>query len=58
MLPQIIIRAADARPFELHDLLPEDSLLKVFIFVGDTTDAAQIAKVEKLAEGMSRPGSF
>lgn len=35
MPPQIIIRAADARPFELHDLIPSDTRFKVIIFSGD-----------------------
>lgn len=35
MPPQIIIRAADARPFELHDLLPSDTRFKVIVFSGD-----------------------
>jgi phenol 2-monooxygenase (NADPH) len=58
MPPQIIIRAADARPIELHDLLHADARFKVLIFAGDTTDAVQSVKVEKLAEDMSRPESF
>lgn len=58
MLPQILVRAADARPYELQDLLPADTRFKVLIFTGDTTDAAQRANVEKLAEEMGRPDSF
>jgi len=35
MPPQIILRAADARPFELQDLLPSDTRFKVIVFSGD-----------------------
>jgi phenol 2-monooxygenase (NADPH) len=58
MPPQILIRAADARPLEMQDLLPADTRFKVIIFAGDVTDAAQRTKVDKLAEEMSRPESF
>jgi phenol 2-monooxygenase (NADPH) len=58
MPPQILIRAADARPVELQDLLPADSRFKVLIFAGDTTVVAQRMKMETLAEKMSEPESF
>jgi len=58
ILPQILVRAADARPYELQDLLPADTRFKVLIFAGDTTDLAQRMKVEKLADEMGRPKSF
>jgi phenol 2-monooxygenase (NADPH) len=58
MLPQIIIRAADARPFELQDLLPADTRFKVLIFAGDAVDEAQCLKVKRLAEWMSSSASF
>ena len=44
MPPQIIIRAADARPFELQDLLPADTRFKVLIFAGDFADAVKAAR--------------
>jgi phenol 2-monooxygenase (NADPH) len=58
ILPQILVRAADARPYELHDLLPADMRFKVLVFAGDTTDSAQRAKVERLALEMGREGNF
>jgi len=58
ILPQILVRAADARPYELQDLLPADMRFKILIFAGDTTQVAQRIKVEKLAQEMSRPESF
>ena len=33
--PQIILRAADARPFELQDLIPSDTRFKILVFPGD-----------------------
>lgn len=59
IIPQILIRVADTRPFELQDLLPADTRFKVLIFAGDiTTNATQRVKVDKLAEEMSKPESF
>jgi phenol 2-monooxygenase len=58
ILPQILVRAADARPYELQDLLPADTRFKILVFAGDTTDAVQRTKVEKLAEEMDMPESF
>jgi phenol 2-monooxygenase len=58
MLPQILICAADARPYELQDLLPADTRFKVLIFAGDTTNPTQHMKVSKLAEAMASPESF
>lgn len=58
MVPQILIRAADARPIELQDLLPSDTRFKVLVFAGDTTQPAQRAKVSQLAEDMKKPQGF
>lgn len=56
--PQIVIRVADGRTFELQDLLPSDSRFKVLIFAGDTSKPSQLGKVNLLAEKMGKPGSF
>lgn len=56
--PQILICVADARPYELQDLLPADTRFKILIFTGDITDTAQRARVETLAEEMGKPESF
>ncbi|KAI5120427.1 hypothetical protein M0805_009889 [Coniferiporia weirii] len=50
MPPQIILRAADARPYELQDLLPSDTRFKLVVFTGDLDVAAQAAKVSAFAE--------
>ncbi|KAI5123497.1 hypothetical protein M0805_008865 [Coniferiporia weirii] len=49
MPPQIILRAADARPFELHDLLPSDTRFKLIVFSGDLSIEAQSAKIMMFA---------
>lgn len=48
MPPQVILRAADARPFELQDLLPSDTRFKVIVFSGDVN--APGAQKEKLLQ--------
>lgn len=55
MPPQVIVRAADARAYELQDLLPSDARFKILVFAGDTANPAQRAKVEKLV-GEGREG--
>ena len=58
MLPHVFIRAADARPFEIQDLLPSDTRFKVLVFTGDVTDAQQFSRVKKLAEHIDSADSF
>jgi len=57
MLPQIFVRVADARPVELHDMLPSDTRFKLLLFVGLLTPG-QLGKVRKLAEDLQLPSSF
>ena len=56
--PHVFVRAADARPFEMQDLLPSDARWKVLVFVGDVVDPAQSARIHRLAEEMARPEGF
>jgi len=56
--PQVFIRAADAWPFELQDLLPSDFKFKLLVFTGDHNVPAQQARVRAFAEGLEKPGSF
>jgi len=58
MPPQILIRAADSRPFELQKLLPSDSRFKVLVFAGDTSLPSQRAKLNVLASGMNAVDGF
>lgn len=50
--PQVVLRVADARPYELHDLLTADTRFKILVFVGDTgpSQSSQNARVERLAD--------
>ncbi|GBE89458.1 Phenol hydroxylase [Sparassis crispa] len=58
MLPHVFIRAADARPMELQDLLPADTRYKVIIFAGDTNNKLQLKRAKALATEMDQPHSF
>lgn len=58
MLPHVFVRAADARPFEIQDLLPADTRFKLLVFAGDTSDAAQLGRVRALADAVGAPGGF
>lgn len=50
--PQVLLRVADARPYELHDLIIADTRFKLLVFTGDTSpgQSSQGARVERLAE--------
>lgn len=58
VLPYKFMRAADACPFELQDLLPSNFLFKIFVFTGEFSDPLQQAKVESMAANMQKPKSF
>jgi len=58
MLPQILVRAADSRPYELQDLCPADTKFKILIFLGDIADPTQVERAQRLAEALAKPGSF
>lgn len=42
MPPQVVVRAADARPFDLQDLVPSDTRFKILIFAGDLNIEARL----------------
>ncbi|KAL4251565.1 PheA/TfdB FAD monooxygenase family protein [Abortiporus biennis] len=52
ILPHVFIRAADARPYELQDLLPADTRFKILVFAGNTANASQLDRVKVLAENV------
>ena len=58
MPPQVIIRAADLRPYELHDLLPSDTRFKVIVFTGDLDSETQREKVDGFASEASALDGF
>ncbi|KAG8900286.1 hypothetical protein FRB99_006141 [Tulasnella sp. 403] len=57
-IPQTVLRAADCRPYNIHDLMPSDTRFKVLLFVGDLTDANQLAKIQAFATELDTPSSF
>ncbi|KAJ3852796.1 FAD binding domain-containing protein [Lentinula lateritia] len=56
--PRPLLRAADCRPIDLHDLLVSDARFKLLVFTGDTHDPAQMARVQEFAKQFSASGSF
>ncbi|PPQ66392.1 hypothetical protein CVT24_007221 [Panaeolus cyanescens] len=52
-VPHIFLRAADAHPVEIHDLIPSDGRFKILIFSGDTTRVEVIQKIVVLSESHS-----
>ncbi|KAH7890896.1 FAD binding domain-containing protein [Phlebopus sp. FC_14] len=57
MLPQVFLRAADARPVDIQDVLPADVRFKVLVFAGHLTEA-QVGELNLIAEQLSDPSSF
>lgn len=58
MTPQVVLRAADLRPFELQDVLPSDTRFKIIVFVGDLESHGQRSRVEKFAEEIHSEGGL
>lgn len=58
LIPQTIIRSADARPFEIQDLIPSDIRFKVLVFAGNTKDPIQNARLQALADELDKPERF
>ncbi|KAN0088187.1 FAD binding domain containing protein [Tylopilus felleus] len=56
--PQKFLRAADALPSELQDLLQSDFRYKLLVFTGDLDDALQRKKIESMVKDLQRPESF
>ena len=47
--PQVIVRAADSRPYEIQDLLPSDIRFKILVFSGNSTDEGRKALLDEMA---------
>ena len=59
MPPQVILRVADHRPYELQDLLPSDTRFKVLLFVGNVSgNEDKKANLETLAGLMGGETGF
>ncbi|KAJ3759350.1 FAD binding domain-containing protein [Lentinula raphanica] len=56
--PRPLLRAADCRPIDLHDLLVSDTRFKLLIFTGNTHNPSQMARVVDFASKLRNPGSF
>jgi len=58
LIPQTIVRTADARPFEIQDLIPSDIRFKILVFAGNTKDPIQKARLQALADELEKPERF
>ncbi|QRV88565.1 phenol 2-monooxygenase [Ceratobasidium sp. AG-Ba] len=58
LVPQTVIRTADARPFEIQDLIPSDIRYKILIFAGNTKDPIQKARLQAFADELEKPERF
>jgi len=56
--PQKFVRAADAWPHELQDLLPSDFRYKLLVFTGDLEDTLQQERIESMVKDLQQPESF
>ncbi|KAF8075152.1 FAD binding domain-containing protein [Lyophyllum atratum] len=56
--PQLLVRAADHRPYELQDLCPSDTRFKVLVFTGDIYELTQKARLANLAAKMGADDGF
>jgi phenol 2-monooxygenase len=60
MPPHELIRAADGKPFDLHDLLPADTRFKILVFGGELGDSKVRAALQKAADAIQHllPNAF
>ncbi|KAI0773244.1 FAD binding domain-containing protein [Trametes elegans] len=58
MPSHVFVRAADAVPVNIQDLLPADMRFKVLFFVGDIAENATAERVRDLATRLAVPESF
>ncbi|KAH9927960.1 FAD binding domain-containing protein [Epithele typhae] len=58
MLPHYFCGSADARPVELHDLLPSDTRFKILVFGGDVSIREDKARLRANADALESPRGF
>jgi len=58
ILPHTFVRAADARPFDIQDLVPADTRFKILVFAGDVSKRPQLERVQKLATEVGGENGF
>lgn len=51
--PQVLVRAADCHPVNLHDECPSDGRFKILVFTGDITVPSQAEGVANVAARLS-----
>lgn len=56
MPPQVVLCAANGRPYELQDFLPSDTRFKLIVFTGDLDAQVQRERVEAFAREVSKDG--
>ncbi|KAJ8589550.1 hypothetical protein M405DRAFT_862066 [Rhizopogon salebrosus TDB-379] len=57
MPPQIFVRAADARPCDIQDMLPSDTRFKLLFFVGYLTEE-RVRELDSLSDELRDPSCF
>ncbi|KAG1735885.1 FAD binding domain-containing protein [Suillus paluster] len=57
MPPQMFVRAADARPYDIQDMLPSDTRFKLLFFVGYLIEE-RLRELNTLSEEMQDPSCF
>lgn len=58
LVPSIVLRAADCRPYQIQDLAPSDTRFKLIIFCGDLKDASQRKKLDSFAKELDSETGF
>ena len=56
--PQVFLRAADARPLEMQDLLPADARFKILVFGGDISRVRDRARLQAVGDELAKTESF
>ncbi|KAK7453203.1 hypothetical protein VKT23_011883 [Stygiomarasmius scandens] len=56
--PVYVLRAADARIFQLQDLLPSDTRFKMLVFCGDISEEQKLSDLGRLAEKLLTQGGL
>ena len=52
IIPQVVVRAADGRSYDVQDLLPSDVRFKVLVFAGDTSRVCQYGRLQRLSSDL------
>ncbi|KAH7106134.1 FAD binding domain-containing protein [Auriculariales sp. MPI-PUGE-AT-0066] len=58
LIPQVVLRAADARPENIQELARSDLRFKLLVFAGDIAQPTAKSALQKLAEQVDDTGTF